>query len=143
MKTHLNLGTAHLDRSVTFYRTLLHADPLKHYDDYALFVSDDPGLELALDRNPGAKVADCAHYGVVVDSVDAVDAAIKRLVAAGFPTDVEREKTCCYANQTKVWTRDPDGRRWEVYFVHEETSVRDDATTRCCEDETGDSCCAA
>jgi len=39
--------------------------------------------------------------------------------------DVEREETCCYANQTKVWASDPEGRRWETYFVHEDTEERD------------------
>ena len=34
--------------------------------------------------------------------------------------DVEREETCCYADQAKVWASDPEGRRWETYFVHEE-----------------------
>jgi catechol 2,3-dioxygenase-like lactoylglutathione lyase family enzyme len=49
MKMHLNLATRDLDASVVFYRTLLLAEPTKHYADYALFLTDKPGLELALD----------------------------------------------------------------------------------------------
>lgn len=132
MKTHLNLRTADLQRSVNFYSTLLQAEPAKHYDDYALFLTEDPGLELALDRDDRPANVDGAHFGIVVDSTDAVEAAINRLQAAGLPTEVEREETCCYAVQTKVWASDPDGRRWEVYTVHEDTEERDTCETACC-----------
>ena len=130
MKMHLNLATHDLDASVAFYSTLLGSQPAKRLADYALFVTDHPGLELALDLDPGASAGHGQHFGIVVDSADAVDAQIARLEAAGYPTDVEREETCCYANQTKVWASDPEGRRWETYFVHEDTANRDDAA--CC-----------
>lgn len=132
MKTHLNLRTSDLERSVTFYRTLLQSEPAKHYDDYALFLTDDPGLELALDRDDRPAEFAGTHFGIVVDSTDAVEAAIARLQAAGLPTEIEREETCCYAVQTKVWASDPDGRRWEVYTVHEDTEERDSCETTCC-----------
>jgi catechol 2,3-dioxygenase-like lactoylglutathione lyase family enzyme len=84
MKTHLNLATRDLDASVAFYRTLLLAEPAKHYVDYALFVTDEPGLELALDQNAETNVREGAHYGVVVEKPEDVDAAIARLRAAGL-----------------------------------------------------------
>jgi catechol 2,3-dioxygenase-like lactoylglutathione lyase family enzyme len=118
MKTHLNLATADLEKSVAFYSTLLAAAPVKHFADYALFVTEDPGLELALDLNPQTHIAESAHYGVAVNSPEFVDEAIARLTNANYAIDVEREETCCYAVQTKVWASDPDGRRWEVYAVH-------------------------
>ncbi len=130
MKTHLNLGTRDLEKSVSFYRTLLDAEPAKKYEDYALFLTDQPALELALDADPSAKASESAHYGVVVDSVHDVDAAIARLQAAHVAIDVEREETCCYAAQTKVWAADPDGRRWEIYTVLEDTERRDDCCKR-------------
>lgn len=120
MKTHLNLGTRDLERSVSFYRTLLDAEPAKNFADYALFLTDEPGLELALNADDSATAGESAHYGVVVDSVKVVDAAIARFSAAGVAIDIERDETCCYAVQTKVWAADPDGRRWEIYTVHEE-----------------------
>ncbi len=132
MKMHLNLATRDLDASVAFYATLLDAKPVKTLDDYALFVTEQPGLELALDLDANAAAAPGQHFGIVVESAEAVDAQITRLEAAGYPTDVEREETCCYANQTKVWASDPDGRRWETYVVHAETQARDDAPTACC-----------
>ena len=133
MKTHLNLATTDLARSVTFYSTLLDAKPAKLFDDYALFITDEPGLELALDLVANDVSPTCdAHYGVNVESTSDVERAIARLEKAGFTTSIEREDTCCYANQTKVWASDPEGRRWEVYTVHEETEERDSPDTSCC-----------
>jgi catechol 2,3-dioxygenase-like lactoylglutathione lyase family enzyme len=143
MKTHLNLRTADLEASVAYYKVLLNAEPAKRLDDYALFLTDDPGLELALDRGSAMHLAESAHYGIVVESASAVDSAIARLRDAGVPVKVERDETCCYAKQTKVWSSDPDGRRWEVYTVLEETVERDDAQTTCCEEAEGTdaACC--
>jgi catechol 2,3-dioxygenase-like lactoylglutathione lyase family enzyme len=132
MKMHLNLATRDLAASVSFYRTLLSAEPAKHYDDYALFLTEDPGLELALDADPDAKAGEGAHYGVVVEKPEDVDAAIARLRAAGHAIDVETNKTCCYAVQHKVWAIDPDGRRWETYFVLAETEARDNNDEAMC-----------
>ena len=129
MTMHLNLATRSIDESVAFYTTLLGAQPAKHLADYALFVLDEPGLELALDADADAQAAPGQHFGIVVESAEAVEAQIVRLERAGYATDVEREETCCYANQTKVWASDPEGRRWETYVVHAETEDREEA---CC-----------
>jgi catechol 2,3-dioxygenase-like lactoylglutathione lyase family enzyme len=146
MKMHLNLATRDLDRSVAFYSTLLGAAPAKKLPDYALFVTEQPGLELALDLDADAQAGHGQHFGIVVDSADDVDAQIARLQAAGHAVDVEREETCCYAIQTKVWASDPEGRRWETYFVHEESEARDSEDTACCRTEaavvSGATCCA-
>lgn len=118
---HLSLATRDLGASVVFYQTLLRAEPVKHYGDYVLFISEDPGLELAIDADPNARIQEGAHYGIVVDRAEDVEAAIVRLRAAGAPIDIETNETCCYAVQNKVWATDPDGRRWETYFVLAET----------------------
>lgn len=145
MKTHLNLRTRDLGKSVAFYETLLNAKPSKSLADYALFISEDPGIELALDLDPNTTLGESAHYGIVVDSTEAVDAAIARFQLAGVPTDIEREETCCYAVQTKAWTTDPEGRRWEVYTVLEDTEERDNEDTACCVTaaNTDSACCPA
>lgn len=132
MKMHLNLATRDLDASVAFYSTLLAAKPAKHYGDYALFLTEDPGLELALDADPDAKIGEGVHYGVVVEQSEDVDAAIARLHDAGHAVEIETEETCCYAVQNKVWATDPDGRRWETYYVVAETEQRDSDDTACC-----------
>lgn len=132
MKTHLNFATANLEKSIEFYRTLLDAKPSKVLDDYALFITEQPGLELALDLSESVSPSRDAHYGIYVETAAGVERAIERLQGAGLASAIEREETCCYANQTKVWAVDPEGRRWEVYTVHEDTEDRDDAETTCC-----------
>ena len=132
MKTHLNFATASLEESIGFYATLLNARPVKVQRDYALFITERPALELALDLHESVQPATDAHYGVYVETAAEVERSMNRLTAAGFATTIEREETCYYANQTKVWTNDPDGRRWEIYTVHQETEERDDASTTCC-----------
>lgn len=145
MKTHISFATTDLARSVEFYSVLLDTAPKKTLSDYALFVTEEPGLELALDLVESASVTTDAHYGICVDSVEDVERAIDRLQSAGLASAIEREQTCCYANQSKVWAVDPMGRRWEVYTVHAETKERYAADTTCCTDASGDSssCCAA
>ncbi len=135
MKMHLNLATRDLDASIAFYSTLLDMHPIKQLDDYALFVSQEPGLELALDLDRAVTPEIGDHFGIVVDSAEAVYKQAERLGNAGYSVDIEREETCCYAVQTKVWASDPEGRRWEIYFVHEESAERDDAEGSCCSEE--------
>jgi catechol 2,3-dioxygenase-like lactoylglutathione lyase family enzyme len=146
MKTHLSLPTTSLEKSVAFYRALLKAQPLKQYEDYALFVIDDPGLELALVREDSVHIGSKSHFGIAADTNDLVDDAATRLAAAGLSIDIERAQTCCYAKQNKVWATDPDGRRWEVYYVLEESETAGRADGSCCSSETCDSyetCCAS
>jgi len=132
MKTHLNLATSDLGRAVSFYSILLDAQPTKALKDYALFVTEQPALELALDLREVVSPARDAHYGIYVETAGEVDRAIERLRAADLVASIEREGTCCYANQTKVWAVDPDGRRWEVYTVHDDTGERNGDDTICC-----------
>jgi catechol 2,3-dioxygenase-like lactoylglutathione lyase family enzyme len=146
VKTHLSLPTSSLERSVAFYRALLNVRPMKQYDDYALFVAEDPELELALVRQDKVDIGSNAHFGIAADATDVVDDAATRLTAAGLSVDIEREQTCCYAKQNKVWATDPDGRRWEVYYVLEESEEGGNADGDCCTPETCDSyasCCAS
>lgn len=131
MKTHLSLGASNLERSVAFYSKLLDAEPAKRLPDYALFITEEPGLELALELRDSVVPAMQDHYGMCTADVGTVERAIERLTAAGLADSIERDETCCYANQTKVWAIDPDGRRWEIYTVHEETQERDGAEACC------------
>lgn len=117
MKTHVNLATTNLAESMRFYSTMFNAQPAKVLHDYALFITDDPGLELALDLSEKVSPTRGIHFGISVESADDVERAVARLESAGLVASIEREETCCYANQTKVWAIDPEGRRWEVYTV--------------------------
>jgi catechol 2,3-dioxygenase-like lactoylglutathione lyase family enzyme len=142
MKTHLSLATLDLDRAVSFYSILLDAKPAKKLTDYALFITEQPALELALDVRDIVLPSDDVHYGVCVETPDEVNRAIARLTSAGLVASIEREENCCYANQTKVWAIDPDGRHWEVYTVHEDTDARKGDDTICCSPDSQTlSCC--
>ncbi len=143
MKIHISLPTRDLNASVEFYRTLLDSAPTKHYDDYALFLTENPGLELALSLNPRAEARSSAHYGLAVDRPDLVDEAIQRLMSKAYPIDIETGETCCYATQNKVWATDPDGRRWETYFVIAESEDRESENLSCCRETEGSepACC--
>jgi catechol 2,3-dioxygenase-like lactoylglutathione lyase family enzyme len=132
MKTHLNLATTDLGKSVEFYSVLFEARPVKDFGDYALFVIEQPGLELALNLSDSVSPAKDVHYGVKVETVEDVERAIARLHRVGLVASIERDETCCYASQTKVWTVDPEGRRWEVYTVREESVDRDSPDAACC-----------
>jgi catechol 2,3-dioxygenase-like lactoylglutathione lyase family enzyme len=137
MKFHLNLATHDLKASVAFYRSLLNSEPAKHYDDYALFLTESPGLELALTLDQHARASTDVHYGIAADNPELIDAVTERLREAGLPVDIEIGETCCYAVQDKVWATDPDGRRWETYYVLAESEERASANSTCCQ-ESGD-----
>ena len=91
MKTHLNLATTDLTQSVAFYAVLLDASPAKLRDDYALFVTETPGLELALDARDSVLPTQDAHYGICVENVADVERAIARLERRG-PDLVDRTR---------------------------------------------------
>ena len=144
MKTHLSLTTTDVAKSVEFYSILLDARPRKVLADYALFVTEEPPLELALDLAVSVSPSLDAHFGVFMETAEEVERAITRLQRAGLPSWIERKQTCCYAHQTKVWAIDPAGRRWELYTVHEESDERDSGPTCCAGlDGAAVSCCAA
>ena len=130
MRTHISIGVKDLDEAVRFYQALLNAAPTKHLTDYALFLTDAPPLELALDLDRSPKLGS-AHFGISVEDEDQIRQARTRLQAAGFGA-VEERWVCCYARQEKIWTSDPDGRPWEVYHVLEETAQREERSMACC-----------
>jgi hypothetical protein len=122
---------------------LLDSEPAKRHDDYALFLTEDPGLELALSLDPQRRPPTGVHFGIVADTPNLVEVAIERLKSAGVPVDIETGETCCYAVQNKVWATDPDGRRWETYYVIAEAEERESEGMSCCQDLGGEAaaCC--
>ncbi|MDA0674092.1 MAG: ArsI/CadI family heavy metal resistance metalloenzyme [Cyanobacteria bacterium] len=117
-KTHIALAVNDLDQSVAFYRALFALDPVKYKADYAKFDVSNPPLNLTLNLTQTAVTQSAlSHLGIQVDSSDAVQAAMARFAAAGLATWAEGDTDCCYALQDKVWVRDPDGNRWEVFVV--------------------------
>jgi catechol 2,3-dioxygenase-like lactoylglutathione lyase family enzyme len=123
---HLSLDVPDLDEAVEFYRRLFGIDPAKEKPDYAKFELSDPPVAFALQTSsrPGL-----SHLGIRVDSTQEVEAASTRLSESGLATSEERDTSCCYARQDKVWVADPAGHEWEIYTVLEDV----EELGACCE----------
>ena len=96
-------------------------------------------------ENPGASER-INHLGVEVFEQEEVEAAFERLDPAGLVESVEHDTTCCYATQNKVWSREPQGLRWEWYRITDDApeSVPVTAGSTCCSDvrKPGKACCS-
>lgn len=130
----LALNVDDLDSSIAFYTGLFGTTPAKTRPGYANFAVTEPPLKLVLIENPG-QGGSVNHLGVEVADTTTVEETQARLVAEGLASTEERDTTCCYARQDKFWVEGaPDGERWEVYTVLEdsETFSGDAADETCC-----------
>ena len=150
-RVQLALNVSDLEASVTFYSTLFGVEPHKRRPGYANFAIDEPPLKLVLSEVPaderGAGVAGALnHLGVEVEDVERVEAQADRLRVAGLATFDEKDTTCCYALQDKVWVHDPAGAPWEIYTVKDDDPVDAQPATASlallAADVPGSSCCA-
>jgi hypothetical protein len=57
------------------------------------------------------------HLGVELETTAQVESSIERFEQLGLVDSVEKDTTCCYAVQDKVWMQSPDGAPWEYYTV--------------------------
>ena len=135
----LALNVDDLDASIAFYSRLFGTAPAKTKHGYANFAVTEPPLKLILIENPG-QGGSINHLGVEVGDVDTVDAEQTRLAEQGLASIDERGTTCCYAKQDKFWVEGaPDGERWEVYTVLEDSATfADDGSSCCGQDATVD-----
>jgi len=146
---HLSLDVPDLPAATAFYRELFGVAPAKERPGYAKFELADPPVALALQQSGGR--AGLSHLGVRVETTEEVEASSARLAKSGLITFDERDTTCCYARQDKVWVSDPAGNRWEVYTVLEDVDdAEHDASSSetCCQPTTvgvgagvDESCC--
>jgi len=140
---HLSLDVPDLDRAIAFYEQLFGQAPAKRKPGYAKFELADPPVALALQQ--GGRPA-LSHMGIRVGGTEQVEAAGIRLRKSGLVTLDERDSSCCYARQDKVWVADPAGNRWEVYTVLGDIEEDDhrEAAAACCTPVAGESpaCCA-
>jgi catechol 2,3-dioxygenase-like lactoylglutathione lyase family enzyme len=120
-RVQLALNVDDVDKAVEFYSKLFGTEPAKRRAGYANFAIAEPPLKLVLLENPG-QGGTLNHLGVEVVDVDSVDAEQSRLARAGLASIDERGTTCCYAKQDKFWVEGtPDGERWEIYTVLEDS----------------------
>jgi catechol 2,3-dioxygenase-like lactoylglutathione lyase family enzyme len=147
-KMHVSLNVANIPDSIEFYRQFFGAEPVMVKHDYARFELSNPPLNFAMNARLPDEAGDngrLSHLGFQVEGAEGVESARKRLAASAILSLDETDTVCCYTRQDKVWATDPDGNRWEVFFV---TDADVDAPTfqgeACCVPvgETADgSCC--
>lgn len=126
MRVQLALNVENLEEAVAYYSKLFGAEVNKRKPGYANFALDTPPLKLVLMENPGASER-LNHLGVETFEQTDVDQAVERLDAAGIKDVEEKEATCCFATQNKVWSRDPQGMRWEWYRILADSETFGDA----------------
>jgi catechol 2,3-dioxygenase-like lactoylglutathione lyase family enzyme len=141
---HLSLDVPDLDSAVAFYAELFDQEPAKRKPGYAKFELANPPVALALQQ---ADRPALSHLGIRVDDSAEVEGASTRLKASGLVTLDERDTSCCYARQDKVWVADPAGNRWEVYTlledIDEDVEHEHEAAPACCTPVAGEAsaCC--
>ncbi len=135
----LALNVDDLEESIAFYSKLFGTEPHKTKPGYANFAVAEPPLKLVLIENLG-EGGSVNHLGVEVTDTDTVDAEQTRLAAEGLASIEERGTTCCYAKQDKFWVEGaPNGERWEIYTVLEDSEsfgVGDTSEVACCGQDT-------
>jgi catechol 2,3-dioxygenase-like lactoylglutathione lyase family enzyme len=132
MKTHISLNVGNINESVEFYKKMFGIEPLKLRSDYAKFDVQNPALNLTMNQIEVEKGGSLSHLGLQVESTDEVLDMAKRWQENGLVTLDEMRTDCCYSLQDKTWVSDPDGNRWEVFTVLENTEDKDIAASACC-----------
>ena len=131
-KIHVSLDVTNVEESAKFYSVLFDMNPTKLKSDYAKFDVDNPAINLTMNKGNPCCVQGLNHMGIRVEQIEQVVAAKQRLESAGYRTTDEMNTTCCYAAQDKIWTKDPNGYRWEVYIFKGDTVDANAAESTCC-----------
>jgi catechol 2,3-dioxygenase-like lactoylglutathione lyase family enzyme len=132
MRPHVSINVSNVPASVEFYKKVFGVAPQKQTEDYAKFDLSTPALNFSMQS--GDKSVSCvSHFGVEVDSADDVMSWQKKLTELGLVELVESDTKCCFARQDKVWVTDPDGNKWEFFYVHEQLPLDSPkAQSSCC-----------
>lgn len=131
MRIQLALNVRDIDEAIDYYGKLFGALPHKRRPGYANFALDEPPLKLVLFENPDAPER-INHLGVEVFDAAHVREAGARLEAANILTETEEQAVCCHAEQTKVWSDEPQGLRWEWYVITDDAPAPI-ASDTCCD----------
>lgn len=131
MRLQLALNVNNLNEAISFYSKLFGAEPHKIRNGYANFSIESPPLKLVLFENPEAPER-LNHLGVEVFNAEQVTAAKNRLSEGNILDEVQLNETCCHATQDKVWSREPQGLRWEWYRITDDAPQKAAEATVCC-----------
>ena len=132
MKTHISLNVSNVESSVEFYSKMFGIEPMKLRSDYEKFNVENPSLNLTMNQMPFEAGGSLSHLGLQVETSGEVMEMSKRWAESGLITLEEMQTDCCYALQDKTWVSDPDGNKWEVFVVLENTEDKDLAASSCC-----------
>ena len=144
-RLHLALNTNQLKESIKFYEALFNIKPIKIKSGYVKFEVEEPQINLTLNETHEVLGNQLNHLGIEVKSPESVEDQLLRLKKLGLETSYEKNTSCCYADQDKVWVTDPNGNAWETFFVLSDSDHRSDPTSdsECCiaNKDTVNSCC--
>ena len=132
LKTHISLNTPKFEESVEFYKAFFGKDPVKIKPGYAKFDIEEPSLNLALNKSRVTEKGALNHLGIQVATSDEVWKAKERLQEAGLSSFDERDTTCCYTLQDKIWVTDPNGYNWEIFVVKVQDVSATASAETCC-----------
>lgn len=145
---HIHVGVKDLKHSVDFYSTLFGHQPTKLKDDYAKWMIEDPKINFAISTRSNEVGVD--HLGIQVEEDNELSELTQRLKNADLGIYGEGTTTCCYAESTKAWVKDPSGLAWETYKtmgdaeVYSEKTKAEPKSSSCCAPKTSNtvkSCC--
>jgi len=134
MKVHLSLPVSDIEKTRVFYDALFNSPAVKVKADYAKYLPDHIPLNISFNKTSKALELN-RHLGLQLESSEALEAEHTRLEKAGLISKTRNDSICCYARQDKFWVLDPDGYEWELYYLIEDSEIRDAQIQ-------GDSCCA-
>jgi predicted lactoylglutathione lyase len=132
MKTHISLNVSDIAKSIEFYSKMFGVAPFKVRNDYAKFDIANPPLNLTMNQVSFERGGSLSHLGLQVESTEEVLEMGRRWQENSLITLDEMKTDCCYALQDKTWVQDPDGNRWEVFVVLENTEGKENAASTCC-----------
>ncbi|MBL7665818.1 MAG: VOC family protein [Bacteriovoracaceae bacterium] len=127
---HIHVGVKDLKTSVEFYSTLFGERPTKIKDDYAKWMLEDPKVNFAISTRVSTDGVD--HLGIQVDEAQELNQISERLKKADLGVYGEGETTCCYAESSKAWVKDPSGIAWETYHTMADAEVFSEKPKKSC-----------
>lgn len=144
---HIHVGVKDLEHSIQFYSTIFGQKPSKVKFDYAKWMLEDPRINFAISTRSGKEGVD--HLGMQVDESSELTEIAERLKKADLGVFDEGTATCCYAESTKAWVKDPAGIAWEAYHTMADAETFnakpkvESSTSACCAPKTAtkSSCC--
>ena len=142
---HIHVAVKDLDYSIQFYSTLFGQKPTKVKEDYAKWMMEDPKINFAISTRTGKEGVD--HLGIQVDQPAELAEIAQRLKNADLGVFNEGTTTCCYAESSKAWVKDPAGVAWEAYHTMADAATFNGKTepsaNACCPSKvtTKTSCC--